>query len=251
MRSGLSKLVALGAVGLGLLLSGGQARADAKGDEALSKVVDALHSYKTLTTQYTMTTQEPGKDPTEMVVRTNFMGRKQFTELLAPGDIKGTKVLHLSDTEMYIYMPAYRKIRRVASHVNEQGLFGTTYSATDMNLTTYTQYFTATVKSEDGGNVVLALESKPDARAPYGKMELTVDKSLNLPTRIKYYDDKGTHVKTETRTNYVCEGKVCLPKRQKMVDHTKNDKWSRLELTDYKANPSLPEDMFSKRNLQH
>jgi len=251
MRNVLRKGLMLCTFGLGLGLGATEARADAKGDEVLRKVDDALHSYKTLTSQYTMTTQEPGKDPTEMVVRTNFMGRKQFTELLAPGDVKGTKVLHLSDTEMYIYMPAYRKIRRVASHVNEQGFLGTTYSATDMNLTAYALYFSATVVSEDGGNVVLALVPKPDARAPYGKMELTIDKSLNLPTRIKYYDDKGTYVKTETRTNYSCEQKVCLPKRQKMVDHTKNDKWSRLELSEVKINPSLPEDMFSKRNLQH
>ena len=251
MRSVVSKLVALGAIGLGLVVGSGQARADAKGDAALQKVVDALHSYKTLTNQYTMTTQEPGKDPTDMVVRTNFSGQKQFTELLAPGDVKGTKVLHLSETEMYIYMPAYRKIRRIASHVNDQGFLGTTYSATDMNLTNYNQFFTATVASEDGGNLVLTLDPKPDARSPYGKMELTIDKSMNLPTRIKYFDEKGNHVKTETRTNYVCEGKVCLAKRQKMVDHTKNDKWSRLELTEYHVNPSLPDDMFSKRNLQH
>jgi outer membrane lipoprotein-sorting protein len=238
-------------LGIGLLAGVGQARADGKGDDALRKVDEAQRQYKTLTSQYTITTQEPGKSPTEMVVRTNFMGRKQFTELLSPGDVKGTKVLHLSDSEMYVYMPAYRKIRRVASHVNEAGFMGTTYSATDMNLTAYGLFFTANISSEDGGNLVLALEAKPDARAPYGKLELTIDKSLNLPTRIKYFDDKGNHVKTETRTNYSCEQKVCLPKRQKMVDHTKNDKWSRLELSEYKVNPSLPEDMFSKRNLQH
>ncbi len=251
MKSVLRKGLMLCTLGLGLFVAGTGARADAKGDAALRKVDEAQRQYKTLTSQYTITTQEPGKDPTEMVVRTNFMGRKQFTELLAPGDMKGTKVLHLSDTEMYIYMPAYRKIRRVASHVNEQGFLGTTYSATDMNLTAYGEYFSATVSSEDGANLVLALEPKPDARAPYGKMELTIDKSLNLPTRIKYYDEKGNHVKTETRTNYVCEGRVCMPKRQKMVDHTKNEKWSRIELGEYKVNPSLPDDMFSKRNLQH
>ena len=251
MKSALRKGLMLCTLGLGLLAGAQQARADGAGDAALSKVDEANRQYKTLTAQYNITTQEPGKDATEMVVRTNFSGLKQFTELLAPGDVKGTKVLHLSETEMYIYMPAYRKIRRVASHVNEQGFLGSCYSATDMNLTQYGLFFSAKIACEDGGNLVLALDPKPDARAPYGKLELTIDKSLNLPTRIKYFDDKGNHVKTETRTNYVCEGKVCLPKRQKMVDHTKNEKWSRLELGEYKINPSLPEDMFSKRNLQH
>jgi outer membrane lipoprotein-sorting protein len=251
MRSVLPKLLALGAIGVGLLLGGGDARADAKGDEALRKLDAAQRQYKTLTNQYTITTQEPGKSPTELVVRTSVMGRKQFTEMLAPGDVKGTKVLQLSDSEMYVYMPAYRKIRRVASHMSEGGFLGTTYTAGDLNMKEYGGLFSATFVSEDGGNLVVMLEPRPDVRAPYGKIEITIDKAMSQPVRLKYFDDQGNHVKTETRTNYSCDGKVCLAKRLRMVDHTKNDKWSRVELNEYKINPELPEDMFSKRNLQH
>jgi len=251
MRRGLSKLLALGALGACLLGLAGAASADPKGEDVMHKSDAAQARYKTLTVQYNITTQEPGKDSSEMVVRTNFKGRKQFTELLSPGDVKGTKVLHLSDTEMYVYMPAYRKIRRIASHVNEAGFMGTTYSATDMNLTQYGVFFNADLSSEDGSGWVLNLTPKADVSAPYGKIELTVSKSNFLPVTIKYFDDKGNHVKTETRSNQFCEQNVCLSKVQKMVDHTKGDKWSELKMSDYKINPALDEDMFSKRNLQH
>jgi surfeit locus 1 family protein len=37
-------------------------------------------------------------------------GKKSFTEFLAPGDLKGTRVLALSPTEIYVYLPEFQKI---------------------------------------------------------------------------------------------------------------------------------------------
>ena len=250
MRSVVARLWTAGALGLALLSAVGVARADAKGDELVRKIDAALKSYKTLTVQYDVTTQEQGREAVKQVVRSNFKGKKQFTELLAPGDIKGTKALNLSETEMYVYMPAFRKIRRVASHMSEGGFMGSAYAQHDMNLTQYGGLFTGTIVSEDDGNWVLKLDKKPDCGLPYGKLELTVDKKLTLPTRIKFFDEKGQHVKTETRLDYACTQSVCTAKRQKMVDHTKGDKATRLDQTDVIVNPDLPDEMFSKRNLQ-
>lgn len=250
MRSLVARLVTAGALGLAMWSAVGVARADAKGDELVKKVDAALKSYKTLTVQYDVTTQEPGRDAIKQVVRSSFKGKKQFTELLAPGDIKGTKALNLSETEMYVYLPAFRKVRRVASHASEGGFLGSAFAQQDMNLTQYAPSFTGTVLSEDEGNWVLKLDKKPESGLPYSKLELTVDKKLTLPTRIKFFDEKGVHVKTETRLDYQCKGKVCTAKRQKMVDHTKGDKWTRLDQTEVIVDPDLPDDMFSKRNLQ-
>jgi len=244
------KLAASAAVGAMLLTVSAIAPADSAGDGVLHKVDKAVKSYDSLTVKYTMTTKEAGHDETHLIVRTSFEGHKQFTEILGPADMKGTKVLHLSNTKMYIYLPSFRKIRRIASHMTEAGFLGTTYSQRDMNLTAYRPYFEADLASEDDATWSLKLKARPDTDAPYGSLEMTVHKKLKLPLRIKYFNDKGTHVKTETRMKYFCEGQVCLPKRQKMVDHTKGDKWSKLHLDEWDINPSLPDKMFSKRNLK-
>lgn len=228
----------------------GPARADSAGDQVLHQLDKAIKAYDTLTVKYTMTTKEPGRDESHLIVRTNFKGHRQFTEILGPPDMKGTKVLHLSNTKMYIYMPSFRKIRRIASHMTEAGFLGTTYSQRDMNLTAYRPFFEAVVKSEDDATWSLHLKARPDTDAPYGSLAMTVSKKLKLPLRVKYFNDKGTHVKTETRMKYFCEDSVCLPKRQKMVDHTKNEKWSKLHLDEWNINPRLPKKMFSKRNLK-
>jgi outer membrane lipoprotein-sorting protein len=252
MRSVFAKVLSVGALGLALCALTSNAWADGPGDAALKKVDQAQKRYDTLQVKYTVSTKEAGRDASAMVVRSSFKGQKQVTELLSPGDVKGTKVLHLSETEMYVWVPAYRKIRRVASHMNEGGFMGSCYSVQDMNLSQYGKFFTAKIASDAASTMVLALTARPDAaRLPYSKLELTIDKAKNLPTKIKYYDEAGRHIKTEVRDGYFCEGAVCLAKTQRMTDHTKNDKYSQLDLMEHKVNPTFSDDMFTKRELQH
>ncbi len=226
------------------------AQGGASGDAYLAKVDKALNRYKTLKLEYTIKTKEPKRKKRIMKVRSRFKGKKQLTELLAPADVKGTKALHLSPTRIYVYLPAYRKVRRVASHATSEGFMGTTYNQVDMNLTRYSRYFTAKVKSETKSELTLILSKRKKKKVPYKKLEMVVDKAYNLPARIRYYDEAGRHIKTETRKDHVCDKGACLPRIQKMVDHGKGGKYSTLELTGYKVNPSLPDSLFSKRNLR-
>ena len=69
-------------------------------------------------------------------------------------------------------------------------------------------------------------------------------------TKIDYLDASGRVLKTETRRGYFCEQGVCLPRKQRMVDHTKGGMFSELTLLEHRINPSLPDTIFSKRNLR-
>ena len=217
-------------------------------DDTLKGVDKALNSYKTLDLHYTMVTSEGGKSPITMKLRTRFRAKKkkkkQFTELLAPGDLKGTKVLSLSPTKMWIYMPSFRKVRRVASHTSDQSFLGTAFSAADMNLTRYSGSYSCT-----GGPNKLNLKARDGVRVTYGRIEMTVDKRL-LPTALKYYDEGGKHVKTETREDYFCKGKVCTARRMVMVNHAKGGLSSELTLGKHAINGRISKKLFSKRNLR-
>ena len=46
---------------------------------------------------------------------------KRLVKFTAPGDVRDMAVLTTEDGLMYVYMPAYRRVRRVASHVRNQG----------------------------------------------------------------------------------------------------------------------------------
>ena len=83
-------------------------------------------------------THEPGKEPRKIKMKAQIKGTKwRRVEFLEPGDVKGMKVLVRSVNQMYVYLPAYRKVRRVASHVRSQGFMGTAFGFDDMSTVVY------------------------------------------------------------------------------------------------------------------
>jgi hypothetical protein len=112
--------------------------------------------------------------------------------------------------------------------------------------------YTATVASSDSSSEKLALTAK-DSSAPYPKLEVTVDKQFMMPTKVDYFGDGGTLVKTETRSGYTCEKSddknICSPTDFVMVDHTKGDATTTLHRKSWKVNESMSDDMFTKRAL--
>ena len=220
-------------------------------DDLLKKVDDATNKWKALDQHYNIVTQKKGSDPTKLVLRMRmkFDGTNnlQLTEISEPADMKGTKVLVTSPSQMYIYLPAMKKIRRIASHVTDQPFLGTALSAEDMSITRLVPYYSAKKGNDDGTHVMLILTAKSDA-APYPKMEMKVEKARWLPLEIKKYNAAGKLIKTEKREEYSCSEGFCGPKKMTFVNHA-IDMATVLVLTSSKVNPTIEDDLFSKRTL--
>jgi len=224
----------------------------AHADGTLEKVDAAVNNWKSLDFGYKLVTTQPGAATTTLKLRMRMRKKdgdnQQMIELFAPADMKGTKILTASPTQMYIYMPSFGKVRRIASHVTEQGFLGTALSQRDMTLTHYGKYYTSTTTSDDSAKATLKLTAKPDKNAPYPTIEMVIDKSIWLPTEIRYFSDKGTHIKTETRSDYSCRKGYCAPKVQVVTDRTTKTE-STLYLKKLKVNPSIPDKVLAKRYL--
>jgi len=231
------------------LLLAGPASADPPGDKALAAMEAATNRAKTVYFEYEVINQEPGKSEKRMNIVVRMKGEKRTTEFTGPGDVKGTKVLILSPTQMYVYLPAFGKVRRIASHVNDQGFMGLAFSQDDFATQRYASAYNTKVLSDAGNELKLELSAKT-ADTPYGKIEVTIQKDKNVPTELKYYSASGQHVKTETRTGYTCEGDVCAPGELKMVDHSKGGHWTKMVRKSIKVNEEMSDDLFSKRNLE-
>lgn len=244
-RVGLS----VGATSLAILLASGSARADAAGDKVLAAMDEAMNRAKTQYFEYDVTNQEPGKAETKLALIVRLKGEKRLTEFTAPADMKGTKVLIKSPTETYVYLPAFKKVRRIASSVSDQGFMGMTFSQDDF-MTKYSDLYTATVASEDATSWHIVATAKPGQTPAYAKIEFTVAKDRSLPTELKYFNAANTNVKTETRSNYTCQGNVCTATEQKMVDNTKSGAWTKMVRKTWKLNDAMADDLFSKRSLE-
>ncbi|UQA54707.1 outer membrane lipoprotein-sorting protein [Polyangium aurulentum] len=235
---------------LAALLLAGHASADPAGDKVLADMEEATNRAKTQFFEYEVINQEPGKAEKKMGIQVWLKGEKRVTEFLAPADMKGTKILIQSPTQMYVYLPAFGKIRRIASHVNDQGFMGLTFSPDDLANLRYSHAYATQLASETPAEWKVVATTKPGQTTPYGKIEFTIAKDKKVPTELKYYNAAGQHVKTETRTGYTCEGNVCVPGELKMVDHTKGGHWTKMVRKSWKVNQEMSDDMFSKRSLE-
>ncbi len=226
------------------------ARAD---DDPLAKVDEAINRWNSLDYHYGISTKDGDDKESKLKLRMRMRRKdgnnQQFINISEPADMKGTKVLTLSPTEMYIYIPAFKKIRRIASHVTEAGFLGTALSQKDLTLTRYGTFYTATKKS-DGEDVMTLLLTAKDETAPYPKLELDVVKARMLPREIRYFNEEGAKIKTERRSAYKCRDNYCAPLIMVMEDH-KASKTTTLRLkSDFKVNPELKDSLFSKRSLK-
>ncbi|MFO0619651.1 MAG: outer membrane lipoprotein-sorting protein [Polyangiaceae bacterium] len=256
LRHTLPVFAVAGALGALVAFGPDAAKADSAGDSALATIDAAMNKASTLYFEYKASIKAPDKDAKSLGLTVRLKGDKRLTEFTSPADVKGTKVLILSPTQMYIYLPSFGKVRRIASHTTEQGFMGLNFTQNEMLLTRYTPYYSASITSDDGTNQVLKLTAKEGTDAPYPKVVLTVAKSDNMPRQVDYFEDASSDKasKTETRTNYTCDGgdsSVCTPTEFKMVDHTKSDMYSTLTRSKWKANSDMSDDLFTKRNLEN
>jgi hypothetical protein len=224
------------------------ARADDAGDKIVASIDASMNKAKTLIFDYEIVNKEAGKDERTLAMKVQLKGEKRLSEFSAPADMKGTKVLILSPTQMYVYLPAFGKVRRIASHTKDQGFLGLTFSQDDMATTAYGTQYTGAAGADTGAQITVTLTPKPGQDTPYAKIEVLVNKDHMVPAQLKYFSADGTNVKTETRTGYSCEGDVCTPGELKMTDNAKGS-WTKLVAKSRKVNPDISDDVFSQRNL--
>lgn len=210
---------------------------------------DALNGAKDQYFWYEMLDQQPGKDLRTLGLEVYMKGEKRLTAFTAPADLAGTKVLILSSTRMYVYAPAFQKIRRVASHVTKQGFMGTTYTESLLAISRYAEHYTPKLLEEKDDQWVLELNEKPDGEGPYPRIRVTLQKKDFLPTEFVYFNEEGKKMKTEERMDYQCKKNICAPETMKLTDHTDGDHWTKLVQKEWKPNSGLPNRIFTKRNL--
>ena len=230
------------AAGLALAADGPTVLVDM--DESMTRATDQYFEYE-------LVNEEKGRDPKVMGLKVWIKGDMRLTEFTAPGDMKGTKALVRSRDQMWIYLPAYNKVRRVASSATAGGFMGTTFSNEDISTVTYGPTYEATLLSEADDHWVIEMKPREGIKSAYGKLHMTVDRKLLQPTKIEYFSDKDQHVKTELRTGYSCQGDVCNAASMKMIDHSRGDASTELIRQAWEVNTGVSDDIFSTRSLQN
>lgn len=180
---------------------------------------------------------------------------------LSPADIKGTGTLLIqrqqAEDDMWIYLPAARKTRRLLSDNKRDSFMGSDLSYGDIIGHRPTDW-TATLVREDqfNGVPVYVLEATPRSPAVasstgYSKRVLTIDKSNFIALKIDYWDDKKSPLKTITVSDIQQRGKVGQYQFMKLeADQLKTGNHTTLAYESFEVGTGLDDALFSQRTLE-
>ncbi|MBN2714267.1 MAG: outer membrane lipoprotein-sorting protein [Deltaproteobacteria bacterium] len=179
---------------------------------------------------------------------------KKHITFLAPGDLAGTAIVTTDDKVTYVYMPAYGKVRRVASHVNNQGFMGTDISGEELGSAALSEGWKASIIKDDDTDWTLKLVPDGSNNSTFSKMIVTVSKAYRGVVQIDSYNAEGKKVKTQVRTNWKAfsddSGKtsVTMPTEFTVTDHLTGSK-TQMKFTECKVNQHVSDSIFTRRAL--
>ena len=130
---------------------------------------------------------------------------KRIYRFMAPADVKGTGVLvydySSKDDDMWIYLPALRKTRRIVSSERSKSFMGSEFSYGDLNIPALSDYKYKYLKAESTGGEdchvieVLPKNDKVAESEGYSKKIYWISKDKNTIRKGVYYDLDGAEVK--------------------------------------------------------
>ena len=183
-------------------------------------------------------------------------GDKTISTFLTPADVKGTKTLgheHLDrDDDQWLYLPALKRVKRIASRNKSGSFMGSEFSYEDIGNQNYKKYtYDEKVEEVDLNGVKCYKGSRipTDKNSGYTKQISWVAQDTFLLQQIEYYDRKSELLKTATFSDYKQIDGVWRVGKIEMKNH-QNDKSTILIWKEDKVKAGLTDKEFNKRLLK-
>lgn len=179
-----------------------------------------------------------------------------LVRFLAPPTVRGTAVLTVEATgradDQWLYLPALRKTKRIASTQRTQRFAGTDFTYEDLRTEpfaawTYRKLADARVAEVD----CFAVEATPKSadETGYSRRVIYVEQARFLIHKVEFFDKQGRHAKTLTNRDFEQIDGLWRSRQAMMEDHLRRTKtiW---RFTERQINPGLPDNTFTEANLE-
>lgn len=181
-------------------------------------------------------------------------GDKSLMIFKTPADVKGTALLSFAhktaDDEQWLYLPALKRVKRIASDNKSGPFMGSEFAYEDITPQEVEKYTYKFVKDDKLGALdVFVFERYPvDKNSGYTRQIVWMDKAQYRSQKIEYYDRKGSLLKTLTFTGYKPYGKFWRASSMNMVNH-QTGKSTELVWEDYSFGAGLTDRDFDQNAL--
>ena len=175
-------------------------------------------------------------------------GEKRLVRFTS-GEVKGMSVLSMSRDRVYVYLPGYKRVRRVAAHNLNQAFVGSDFSQDDMATTEWADSHSVKMEKEDEDFWYLRCIPNKNQRLSYDSALLKVGKKEYRQWRVEYYKN-GEIDKTMDNTVVTEFGPQAIRHKNVVMSTPSRAHKTELELKDFKVNLGLTDSMFTVRQLQ-
>ncbi len=173
---------------------------------------------------------------------------KRLVKVLSPADQKGIGFLSLPNEVLYVYLPAYKKTRRIAAHIKNQKFVGTDFTYEDLEAKNYSEKWDPELVKTEKEYYILKLTPKPNTSSDYSQIMLYVRIEDNFPGKVEYYNKKGEMIKT-METQNIEKIKGYLVATEYCMQDLRSGNKTEMVMTDIKLDTGLDDNIFTERNL--
>ncbi|HET6451423.1 MAG TPA: outer membrane lipoprotein-sorting protein [Spirochaetia bacterium] len=246
-----TKLVLI-AMTASLLLAGAGIPAlaqDLTAAQILDRVDDAINGPKdqSYTCHLVLIDKDGTQKSREMVMLQKGRDRR-LVRFTAPADQRGIAFLSLPGDLQYLYLPAFAKVRRIATSVKNTNFAGTDFTYDDLEAVKWSDKWVAVIKSRDAEMTVLELTPKPGRTSDYSRQIATIQNDGFYPVRAEMYDRAGTLAKVMTRTDLKQVQGYWVAMTTTMEDKKKQHT-TQMRVSDLKLDSGISDDKLTERSL--
>jgi len=182
---------------------------------------------------------------------------KQLIRFTSPADIEGTGFLSFEkedeSAEQFLYLPALRRTRRIVSSQKDHGFVNTDFTYEDMErrqVINYTHIISGNEKKQQ--NDCWILESRPvkKTNSQYSLIKSWIAKETHVPMFVEYYNKKGRLIKEYSVAKLLKIQGVWTEIEIVMADLERKHR-TLIRINNITYNTELPDDIFTRRNLEN
>ncbi len=236
---------------LGMFIMGSMQLSALTGNQILKKVENVLNGPKDRKAFIQM--ELKNSDGSDSKTRTMILFSKgkdlKLIKFLSPADQKNVGFLVLNDDNMYLWMPAFRRIRRIASHVKKQSFQGTDFSYDDIGTSDYTKHYSASIIETTDTIYLLKLTRKASSKKEYKSLKMWVRKDVFLPKRVEMIKGNGIICKIMQMKNIKKIKGYNIPINTEITD-VKKSHTTRMVVKRIKMDTGMTKRTFTVRYLK-
>jgi len=173
---------------------------------------------------------------------------KRLVRFLTPADQKGIGFLTLPGDVMYLYLPAFHKVRQIASHVKNQNFAGTDLTYEDLSEFELAKVHRVELVEENKDEWVIRLYPNDAEDRDYTHLHVHYRKDNYYPQKVEFYDTSKTVWKTIERKKIEKIDGYWIARELEVKNLKKNHATiSTMDKVEFDV--GLGDDIFTKRYL--